>query len=484
MLLSRRQLIAAAGALAAPAILRSSAVYAEGRGPARNVILFISDGAGFHTWTATSYFQHGRLGGQIYDRFPVRTLMTTFPMNTSREPTGGMAPHVGYSTSKAWDTTPVPGTFVGRVGDKRTYGHGFKGYDFVRQDYTDSAAAGTALSAGQKTYNSAINWSNDDRPLRMIGDRVKSTGRALGVVSSVQVTHATPAAFTCHNRSRNDFVGMGKELLEGGLPDLVMGAGHPMFNNDGVYATPLDEKAFRFVGGADAYTKLVTGQTGYHFLDTKADFEALARGTLKLRRDKVYGLAPVANTLQYARSGDGKMGGSLSTAPSLETMTKGALNWLGKKQNGFFLMVEGGAVDWACHANNLGRMIEEQIDFNRSVETGVKWVEANGGWNNTLIIVTTDHGNGIMYGPESDRFAFQPVVNRGAGNLPEVRWHFDQHSNELVPVWAHGPGAELLNQFSTGDDASTALVGWGDQRRYHDNTDVARVLETAMNAAG
>ncbi len=482
MTLSRRQFIAAAGALAAPAILRSTTVYAESRGPARNVILFVSDGAGFHTWTAASYFQHGRLGGQVYDQFPVRTLMTTFPLNNSREPTGGMVPQVAYDAAAAWNPTPVAGTFKGR-GDRIDYGRGFKGYEFVRQNYTDSAAAGTALSAGQKTYNSAINWSNDDRPLRMIGDRVKSTGRALGVVSSVQVTHATPAAFTCHNRSRNDYVGIGKELLESGLADLVMGAGHPMFDDNGAYATPADEIAFRFIGGADAYTKLITGQSNYHFLDNKADFEALARGSLKLRRDKVFGLAPVANTLQYARSGEGKMGGLLSTVPSLETMTKGALNWLGNKGDGFFLMIEGGAIDWACHANNLGRMIEEQIDFNRSVEAAVTWIEGYGGWGNTLIIVTTDHGNGIVYGPESDRFAFQPVVNRGAGNLPEVRWHFDQHSNELVPVWAKGPGAELLNQFSTGEDASTALVGWGDQRLYHDNTDVARVLETAMNAA-
>jgi alkaline phosphatase len=485
--LSRRQFtqlsLAAAGALAAPAILRTTAVYADDRGRARNVILLISDGAGFHTWTATSYFQHGGLGRQVFDSFPVRTLMTTYPLNTSREPTGGLVAQVGYDAAAAWNTKPMPGTVNGR-GGKFTYVHGFNGYDFVRQNSTDSAAAGTALSAGQKTYNSAINWSNDDRPLRMIGDRVRSTGRALGVVSSVQVSHATPAAFICHNRSRSDYVGIGQEMLETGLADLVMGAGHPMFNDDGAYATPVDDTAFRFVGGANAYTKLVTGQTDYHFLDAKSDFGALAEGTLKLRRDKIYGLAPAANTLQYARSGGAKMGGFLSTVPSLETMTRGALNWLGKKENGFFLMVEGGAVDWACHANSVGRMLEEQIDFNRSVEAVVKWVEANGGWDTTLVIVTTDHGNGIIYGPESERFAFHPVVNRGAGNLPEVKWHSDQHTNELVPVWAKGPSSDLLNQFSTGKDANTGLVGWGDQRRYHDNTDIARVLETAMTAAG
>ena len=363
------------------------------------------------------------------------------------------------------------------------YGNNFAGYDYVRQNFTDSAAAGTALSAGIKTYNNAINWTNGNQPARMMGDRVKSTGRALGVVSSVQVTHATPASFMCHNRNRDDFVGMGREVLETGLADLVMGAGHPMFDRDGRKVAPADDNAFRYVGGADAFARLVSGQTDYHFLDIHAEFEALAAGTLELRRDKVFGLAPVERTLQYDRAGRDSMGGMLQTVPSLETMTRAALAFLGQKENGFFLMVEGGAVDWACHRNNLPRMIEEQIAFDRSVEAVAAWVEANSSWDETLVIVTTDHGNGILYGPESDHFAFQPVINRGAGNLPEVRWHFDNHTNELVPVWARGPGAERLNDFSTGRDENTGLVGWGEQKRYHDNTDVARVMEMAMSVA-
>ena len=491
MSLTRRQFnflsTAAVGALAAPAILRSTAAHAGAGGPARNVILFISDGAGFHTFTAASFFQHGHARGQVYQQFPVRTLMTTYPLNTSSEPTGDSEARVSYDPGKAWDLRPMEGSFEGPVIGAE-YGMNFEGYHYVRQDFTDSAAAGTALSAGQKTYNNAINWSNTDQPMRMIGERVKSTGRALGVVSSVQVTHATPASFMCHNRSRNDHVAMGQEILETGLADLVMGAGHPLFDNDGRYAPPSDERAFRFVGGAQAFTSLVTGETDYHFLDSKADFEALANGTLELHRDKVYGLAQVASTLQFSRGitegwlPEDSMGGLIPTTPSLETMTRGALNWLGQKENGFFLMVEGGAVDWACHGNLLGRMIEEQIDFDRSVQAAVDWVEANGGWDETLIIVTTDHGNGMIYGPESDDFAFQPVVNRGRGNLPEVKWHFDHHTNELVPVWAKGPGAELLQDFATAEDTSSALVGWGGQQRYHDNTDIAKAMEIAMNA--
>ncbi len=80
-------------------------------------------------------------------------------------------------------------------------------------------------------------------------------------------------------------------------------------------------------------------------------------------------------------------------------------------------MVEGGAVDWAAHANQSGRVIEEEIDFNHSVEAVVEWVEKNSNWGETLVIVTGDHETGYLTGPGSDP-AWMPLVNNGAGYLP------------------------------------------------------------------
>ncbi len=488
-MISRRHfgLMTAAGAVAAPAVLRATRAAAQGA--VRNVILMISDGAGFHTWNAASFYRHGAIGMEIYDGFPVRTLMTTHPLNTERAPTGDMTPKVAYDPAQAWSTAPGEGDMGGAI-TKKTYANHFAGYGYVKRDYVDSAAAGTALSSGIKTYNSAINWTNDDRPARHMGERVKSAGKALGVVTSVQVSHATPACFYASSRARNDYAGIGRQLIEEGLCDVVMGAGHPMFDRDGRYAAPTANRAFQYVGGPDAYVKLATGQTDYQLIEDKADFEALAQGALTLGKDRLYGLAQVANTLQYQRGlgdsyamGAAPMGGLIPTTPSLELMTRGALAFLGAKPEGFFLMVEGGAVDWAAHANETGRIIEEQIDFVRSVEAAAAWVENHGGFGNTLLIVTTDHGNGMVYGPQSDVFAFQPVVNRGKGNLPDVSWHYDTHTNELAPVWAKGPGAEQLAALSTGEDMHTGLVGWGSVDRHHDNTDIARVIATALGVS-
>ncbi len=482
MILSRRRFAllstATAATLVGPAIVRPVAAQGRNRGRPKNVILMISDGAGFHTWNAASYYQFGELGRQVYDRFPVKTLTTTFPLDTNKSPTNDPTPKVSYDPAAAWSLLPGQGDRGGEI-TKKKYPNFFAGYEFVKKNYTDSAAAGTALAAGIKTFNNAINYDNFGKPVRMVADLAKAAGKSTGVVSSVQISHATPASFAAHNVSRNNYAEIGREMIEEGLCDVIMGAGHPMFDNDGRYRAPSSDKAFRYVGGADTYFRAATGRTSYQWIETRAEFEKLAEGTLALDKPKVLGVAQVHDTLQFNRSGEG-MGNLVPNVPDLATMSMGAIEVLSKNERGFFLMIEGGAVDWAAHANDTARLVEEQIDFNVAVRAVVGWIERNGGFEQNLLIVTTDHGNGMAYGPESDRFAFQPVINRGKGQLPEVQWHYDTHTNELVPVWAAGPGAERLVAASTGEDPHTALVGWGDVRRYHDNTDIGRLIVAAV----
>ena len=401
-------------------------------------------------------------------------------MAVASKPTNDAAPKVAYDAARAWSLAPGQGDLGGEI-TKKKYPNYFAGYEFVKKDYTDSAAAGTALAAGIKTYNNSINYDNFGKPVRMVADLAKSAGKSTGVVSSVQISHATPAAFAAHNISRNNYAEIGREMIEDGLCDVILGAGHPMFDNDGRYRAPTSDKAFQYVGGPETYFKAATGRTGYQWIESKADFEKLARGELALEKAKVLGVAQVHNTLQFNRGGEG-MGNLVPNVPDLPTMSLAALEVLRRNERGFFLMIEGGAVDWAAHVNDTARIIEEQIDFNRAVRAVVAWIERNGGFEQNLLIVTTDHGNGMAYGPESDRFAFQPVVNRGKGVIPEVHWHYDTHTNELVPVWAAGPGAEQLQAASTGEDPHTALVGWGEVRRYHDNTDIGRLVMAAVSA--
>ncbi|MCM2455140.1 alkaline phosphatase [Rhizobium sp. CG4] len=445
--------------------------------PAKNVILLISDGAGINTWHAASYYRHGALGHEVYDDFDVKVFSSTHPLNTSNTPTKSAEGTVTFDPAELWKSEKSDSVFEGSLGNYPGY---FTGYDYTRAYYTDSAAAATALASGVKTYNNAINWSNNDEKLKHIGEYVVESGRALGVVTSVQWSHATPAGFLAHNASRNEYAALGKEIVESGLATVVMGSGHPLFDNNGKAVEPKDEKAYRYVGGKDIWDKLKSGETAYKLIETKADFEALAAGSLDLDdKTKVIGTVQNNATTQFNRSGVG-FGDKLENQPELATMTKAALNLISKDEDGFFLMVEGGAVDWAAHANNLPRIIEEQIEFNEAVEAAVKWIEENSSFDETMIIVTTDHGNGLLQGPDSDSKAYSDIINQGAGAMPLVRWNSDTHTRELVPVFAKGNGSDFFTKNAKPHDGLARYHVPAASQVYVDNTDIFRASAAAL----
>jgi alkaline phosphatase len=163
--------------------------------------------------------------------------------------------------------------------------------------------------------------------------------------------------------------------------------------------------------------------------------------------------------------------------PSLSTMTQGALNVLDEDHDGFLLMVEGGAVDWASHANQPGRTIEEQVDFTRAVDTAIAWVDQNSNWGETLIVVTGDHETGYLWGPGTGADAsgmgqWMPIVNNGAGAQPGMQFNSGNHTNALIPLFAKGAGARLLR--SSADSVDSVR---GD---YLDNTDIGKVIIAGM----
>jgi alkaline phosphatase len=457
--------------LASSTTLGASALAA---GPAKNVILMISDGASWGTWDMASYWEYGAKGMQPYDAFPVKLGMTTFPLNFSTTPKNSGIPEISYDPSKAWDTTPT--------GDANH----FKGYQYIKQNYTDSAAAGTALASGIKTYNNAINYDDFGNPVPFITQYAKAAGKSTGAISSVPFSHATPAAFGAQNLSRNNYHAIASQMIHEGTLDVIMGGGHPLYDSDGkLRATP----NYQWVSSAD-WAALNDGTAGMTLIQTKAEFEALANGTLT-PTGRVMGVPQVFDTLQANRTAavqgadvTNPSGIAFNTnLPTLETMTRGALNVLGSNPNGLFLMIEGGAVDWMAHGNNTGRIIEEQMDFNKSVRAVVDWVNASSSWDDTLLLVLTDHGNGMPMGPDSDTIPFQPIVNNGAGQLPGVKWHYGTHTNENTLMFAMGAGAdELFNMIVGYDPGLVEFLAFNQDGAYIDNTKIFDLMKMVMAA--
>ncbi len=147
-------------------------------------------------------------------------------------------------------------------------------------------------------------------------------------------------------------------------------------------------------------------------------------------------------------------------------------------------MVEGGAVDWAAHDNQTGRLIEEQRDFDLAVAAVVEWVESHSRWKDTLIIVTSDHETGYLTGPgsgptslgngEDSPGVWKPLLNRGKGQTPGVQWNIGGHTNSLVPFFARGAGS---CQFERCADQKDPVHG-----PYLDNAEIGHVLLSLLQS--
>ena len=513
--------IATGALLASCATAPLSQATAEQSEKPKYVILMVSDGIGFNGWLAADYYQ-GLAGQQSYQvtrpdgTEPVvlglaHSALNLIDENGNLIPRGGDSSLASGAVEQGYDPTTRWRSF------ETTMANDFAVADrkLAYTSYTDSAAAGTALISGRKTWADRLNvdWTGTIE-FETFATRAMDRGLSTGAVSSVMASHATPAAVIAHNVSRDNYVEIFNEMVASDLT-VIMGGGHPLYDGSGNVNDAPKARDFRYVGGKETLGKLTSdeGLNGFTFIDAKDDFAALADGTDL--PDRVIGIARTNSTLQAARmdlgSGDTVSGMAYyAEVPDLATMTRGALNVLSQDEDGFFVMIEGGAVDWMGHANDMPRFIEEQMDFNASVDAVIEWVETNSSWDETLLIITSDHECGGIWGegtwtnsvggpvatsrdravveearynPATDRFnAFLAVQDRGKGHLPGYQFSSPNHTNELVPLWAIGAGSERFAEFTRTDLKAADL--WGEQYdwdgQFVDNTRVFDVMSAAL----
>jgi alkaline phosphatase len=154
-------------------------------------------------------------------------------------------------------------------------------------------------------------------------------------------------------------------------------------------------------------------------------------------------------------------------------MARAAINVLDADEDGFVLLVEGGAIDSAGHDNQKGRMIEEVTAFDEMVTAVLAWVENNSSWEESLVIVTADHETGYLTAGEGVSMA-EPLKSQGYNRLPQMHFNATHHTNHLVPFFAQGKGSARFSAAATKNDA---VRGW-----YMDNTDMAKVLFDLLEA--
>jgi len=236
---------------------------------------------------------------------------------------------------------------------------------------TGSAAAGTALACGIKTDVNIISMHPDAvTPCTSVAELAKSRGMKIGIVTSVSLDHATPAVFYAHTPSRMQYDAIGRQLLESGF-DYFAGGG--------------------LLAVRDLETQAAAN--GFRYTDTRAEFDALRPGDGKtiavnpfLDRNKSIPYA--LNRLTSDGPGE-EYAGSISLAEFTEKGIE-----LLKNEKGFFMMIEGGKIDWACHANDARTAIEDVLAFDQAVRTAADFAVKHPA--ETLIVVTGDHETGGM----------------------------------------------------------------------------------------
>ncbi|MBQ4480705.1 MAG: alkaline phosphatase [Victivallales bacterium] len=234
---------------------------------------------------------------------------------------------------------------------------------------TDSAASGTAIACGEKTNNGRIGMDAEGtRRLESSAEVAKAAGKKVGMVTSVTINHATPAAFYAHNVSRVNYYQIGLDLIASGF-DYFGGGGVAQNNKN-------DDPLYK----GDIYE--LAKEAGYIVARNRAEFEAITPGEGK----KVLA-SGAPNELPY----------DIDMGPEdihLVEFTRQAIAMLEDGPNGFFLMVEGGLVDYMCHANDAAATIREVLALDECVELALDFAAKHPG--ETLIVVTGDHETGGM----------------------------------------------------------------------------------------
>lgn len=326
--------------------------------PPRRVILFISDGTGVGAWTAARVSADALAVAQL--------------------PVAGLV-----------DTREVSGRI------------------------TDSGASATALATGIRTFNGAISVGPDSQPVTTVLERAAARGMATGLIATSSVTHATPAAFGAHVRSRDRQFEIARQLVGQGI-DVLLGGGRRWF-----------DRAVR-PDSADLLGALRQRST---VVESAAALQGL-------------GLDSVA-TLVGLFAADG-MPPAAERTPTLAEMTAAALAVLDRDPDGFFLMVEGSQPDWRAHDNRpLAAVAAEVLDLDRAVAVAIEYCARH---PETLIVVTADHETGGL-----------SVVTDSTGALAAAYAGHD-HTAALVPLFARGPDAERFGGLRSIDAVGRLLL--------------------------
>jgi alkaline phosphatase len=384
--------------------------------------------------------------------------------------------------------------------------------EYIKCSLPDSANTATTLYTGVKSYNNAMGVDIYEQNLTTIQEIAASEGKSTGVVTSVPITHATPGAAISNVNRRSkydaDYPALDNILqqsLRNYSPNVILGGGHPLDLGNSIndpakpgYKVPgtmnytfikqstYEELKSKPQGNLYGYTFLERGSNAAKtLLDTAKTVDPTTGGKLLglygargqegnipvstangdysntgLSMFSVYSTTtPTSQTptpdidrpLAAGETTEQFIATEKNQNPTLVDLTKAALEVLGKDPDGFWLMVEGGDIDWSAHDDNMDNLIGTVQDFDKSVQTVIDWIGRNGGWRKNVLIITADHDHYLTINPEfpdllkakgAAALTYAEHTPEGAGHFwgsdPTRKYLWGSHSNRPVPVYYQG----------------------------------------------
>ena len=398
--------------------------------------------------------------------------------------------------------------------------------DYIKNLYPDSAGTATGLYTGVKTYVGAVSVDIYEKAIDTAGEVALDKDMSIGIVSSVPFNHATPGSAIAHVNHRNkyneksfdsqvgnrngtnsdevdefghqveDWDNIFHQIVNETKPTVVLGGGHYL-TEGGTEERPNE----KYITKAEV-AKLRQGEYDYTFLERGANASQILVETAKKldpeAGDRLFGLYGArgqggnlpwrtAND-DYSRTGHSNFFDPLTDEvvirppalpegqsiadfiaeevdvnPTLKEMTQASLEVLEDDPDGFWLMVEGGDIDWAAHGNDIDNLLGTLKDFDESVAVARDWIEANGGYEENLLIVTADHDHYLTLNNNFPEVLAKSLLRDGGvelstgldvtsfghfwGSNPTIKNGWKTHTTRPVPVYFQGANSEIISDF-------------------------------------
>jgi alkaline phosphatase len=322
---------------------------------------------------------------------------------------------------------------------------------------TDSAAAATAYATGVRSYNGAVGVDVNGDSVPTLLEAARAAGKSTGLVTTSQVTDATPAAFSSHVPDRSDQSEIARQIIEDTKVDVILGGGEDWWypaGSEGLWADHPATDPTEESKGTKGNLVERSQSLGYQYVANRRELRSVNKG-------KVLGLFANEEMFEHANEGERDL---YDPSVPLRTMSKKALGLLSRDRDGFFLLIEEEGIDEMAHHGNAHLTVKSGAALDRTVAMALRFAART---PNTLVVVVGDHETGGLaiesVGEDENPAGEQaedtiPIAGTNPKIMMSIDFTTNNHTGAATPITAQGPGAHRLGRVLKNTDVHDAIL--------------------------